>query len=250
MKDMAVLPRNNKKQFSLAATFHPRVLEAGVVNGVFPMTTTIWEEHFPAFKLHRNRCVFDYSIGELPHIRKKTSKKANQMEFVLNGKGSFNRAIEMIDLEQSAIHGRSWLCPQLGRALSFIMARQDDFSLMRIMVWEVFVKDQLAAVEIGYCVGKSYTSMTGAFDRQFPSAGSVQLAVTGVFLAKHGFEIWDFGMEMAYKTEMGAGEISRVEWIDKIAKCAKYCPRIVCEGTRYHCGSYLKTEEHFLNEID
>ena len=120
---------------------------------------------------------------------------------------------------------------------------------MRIMLWEVYCGTDLAAAEVGYATGRCYTSMTGAFDPKYPSAGSVQLGVTGAFLAKHGFRVWDFGMQMDYKENMGAVEIVRKDWINLIGECAKSIPKIVCEGTRYNCKEYLtltKTE----TEID
>jgi hypothetical protein len=40
-------------------------------------------------------------------------------------------------------------------------------------------------------------------------AGAVQLAVLGQILKKCGFKLWDFGMEMKYKKDLGGSSITR-----------------------------------------
>jgi hypothetical protein len=57
-----------------------------------------------------------------------------------------------------------------------------------------------------------YTSLTG-FSRQ-DSAGSVQLAAWGRYLQQKQFAIWDLGMDMAYKRQLGAQEWPRQEFVN------------------------------------
>ena len=47
---------------------------------------------------------------------------------------------------------------------------------------------------------------------KYPGAGSVQLAALGAWLVKQGFQLWDLGMELEYKLEMGARVVPRSDW--------------------------------------
>jgi hypothetical protein len=130
-------------------------------------------------------------------VGKTTKKKGNKFRFVLNrhGSDSFDRALELVKTKQPS----NWLCPLLAQSLKFILNSPELFPNMRVVVWELYCGNELAAVEIGYCCGRIYTSMTGAFDARFNHAGTVQLCVTGMYLKKLGFDIWDLGMNMEYK---------------------------------------------------
>lgn len=74
------------------------------------------------------------------------------------------------------------------------------------MSWELRLKsnNQLISADIGYSVGGIYTSMTGFSDRKYSSIGTIHLLAQGQALKNLGFNMWDFGMEMKYKKELGS----------------------------------------------
>merc|ERR1739844_860360 len=85
--------------------------------------------------------------------------------------------------------------------------------LYSIEVWNAQT-GQLAGGELGYTIGTIYTSLTG-FSRE-DSAGSVQLATLGKILCMSGFEMWDLGMGLDYKTHLGAKTMERIDFVDRV----------------------------------
>lgn len=67
------------------------------------------------------------------------------------------------------------------------------------------------AGELGYTVGSIYTSLTGFYTES--GAGQVQLCALAKVLVLCGFALWDFGMSMDYKVELGADMMPRNEWL-------------------------------------
>ncbi len=239
-RDLETLPQSNRREFCLAATFHPRFIAALVARGCFPMTMPIGPENSSipvmAVKLHRERCLIDLRL-QSAHVSRKTRKRANGFLFAVNGDGdSFDRALALINRR----HENNWMAPMLAQSLKVIAVTR-PFS-MRMLVWEVWTQEgQLAAVEIGYAVGHIYTSMTGAFDPAFPGAGNVQLAVTSSWLSKNRFHIWDFGMAMDYKQALGGVSVARNRWLELVQVCGAGAPLDTDDKAgRRDCGMYLK----------
>jgi hypothetical protein len=81
---------------------------------------------------------------------------------------------------------------------------------VRLHSIELWQDGKLVAGELGYTVGGIYTSQTGF--RTGTGTGSIQLFVLGQLLLERGCKLWDFGMAMQYKTDLGATTIPRAEW--------------------------------------
>ncbi|KEG12087.1 hypothetical protein DQ04_02021130 [Trypanosoma grayi] len=70
----------------------------------------------------------------------------------------------------------------------------------------------LVAGELGFIVGDTYCSATGAYSAS--GAGTLQLAVTGAAMRSVGCSVWDLGMMMEYKNHfLGCVPLPRKEWI-------------------------------------
>lgn len=68
------------------------------------------------------------------------------------------------------------------------------------------------------------------------SAGSVQLVCCGALLIQLGYDMWDLGMDMDYKAELGAKSLDRQEFLAALsqrrlahAKYLKCLKRSACE---------------------
>jgi len=72
----------------------------------------------------------------------------------------------------------------------------------------------LVAGDLGYTVGTIYVSLSGFSNRAYSSAGSVQLAALGGLLQHCGIELWDLGMTMKYKEDLGGRTIPRLELVE------------------------------------
>ncbi len=77
---------------------------------------------------------------------------------------------------------------------------------------------RLVAGELGYVVGGSYTSLTGFRDPAEDGAGTVQLAALGRLLQHAGFKMWDLGMSMGYKMDLGGVPTPRAEFLSLLHK--------------------------------
>jgi Leu/Phe-tRNA-protein transferase len=78
---------------------------------------------------------------------------------------------------------------------------------------------ELIAGEMGYEVGKVYTSLTGFFHRENRvdnHAGKLQLHLLAEELESRGFAFWNLGQpEMAYKIQFGAKVVPRGEFLGR-----------------------------------
>ena len=84
---------------------------------------------------------------------------------------------------------------------------------------------RLVAGELGYAVGKVYTSLTGFYSNG--GEGSVQLCALGRMLSQCGFAMWDLGMGgsgMKYKTELGAHMLKREDFLKCFDRCSRVAP--------------------------
>jgi len=130
-------------------------------------------------------------------------------------------------------HGIGWLYPQIVRAFKVINEHTKKSSvglaatifrdglpdqqigtcpirLYSVEVWNAET-NELCGGELGYTVGRMYTSLTGFSSHD--SAGSVQLAALGQLLCLAGYDTWDLGMDLDYKTRLGARNVPRSEFV-------------------------------------
>jgi hypothetical protein len=83
-------------------------------------------------------------------------------------------------------------------------------------------EEVLVAGDMGVSNGSSYLSLTGYYDRddkRFSGAGTAQLQMLGRWLELKGFDVWDLGMHMEYKGDMGASEVDRQAFVSMTKQC-------------------------------
>lgn len=208
-------------EFCYTRMYHYRLVAALMIEGFLPIAT----EGVILPKLHHKRCVVSLPGGL--HVSKSIRKKSKKFRFTTNQ--SFDRVVEGCRRQ----HGpRCWLYPELVRVFreihdaglvnsmvnpsaSMTKIEEAPVRLYSIEVWNDET-GELVAGELGYTVGSIYTSLTG-FSAQ-DSAGSVQLSSLGRLLSRIGFSMWDLGMDMDYKQNLGSHLMDRKDFVEHVAK--------------------------------
>lgn len=171
-------------------------------------------------KLHRQRCVI--SLPQQLRVRKSVRKKSKRFSL------SVNRDFDPVIQGCRDQHGSScWLVPPLVGAFRELHREDSTTDAMlvsertrcRVRMYSIEVWNQestLVGGELGYTVGSTYTSLTGFCCAD--SAGSVQLAALGKLLCQSGFTLWDLGMDMEYKRELGSHLMPRAEFVEEVKR--------------------------------
>lgn len=200
----------NLDEFCWSLYFDPAFLVRLFHAGFLPIAINLGAEGDPVYcllpKLHERRCLL-VPPGDV-HTSAKTKKQAKKYSFSIDTE--FQRVMQAC-VEK---HGdRSWLYRPLRNALT-------DLHTGRRCVHSIELWDEetgeLVAGEIGYTVGAIYTSMTGFYKKT--GCGNIQLAALGKFLGRQGFAVWDLGMCMDYKLEMGGIAVGRCEWLSLLRR--------------------------------
>jgi Leu/Phe-tRNA-protein transferase len=209
--------------FCYTRSFHYKLIVQLMAEGFLPIAT----DGILLPKLHEHRCVVQ--LPEHLHVSKSVRKKSKKFTITINQ--AFQKVVQGCRTQ----HGtHCWLYDPLVEAFwNILQAGHVDAALLveneeedveerqrhppprrrvapvrlySIEIWNATTGD-LAGGELGYTVGSIYTSLTG-FSAQ-DTAGSVQLVALGRLLCHLGFTLWDLGMEMSYKTQLGSHLMAR-----------------------------------------
>ena len=150
-------------------------------------------------KLHLVRSALFF---ENLHIKKSIKKHLRNYE--LRYDSDFDRVVDRC-LE---IHGDGWLTPPLVDAVRKI--RRGRLCGVYPTSFALYRDGKLAAGEFGVQAGRVYTSYSGYYDES--NAGTVQLILAARYLQENGFDFFDLGMPLDYKTYLGATDISPEEF--------------------------------------
>ncbi|MBN1501778.1 MAG: hypothetical protein JW982_16590 [Spirochaetes bacterium] len=112
----------------------------------------------------------------------------------------------------------NWLQIEYRRLLNELFSRSDwKYGFVPQSV-ELYDGSKLIAGEIGYVIGKTYTSLTGFFlrEREYNNAGKLQLIMLARYLEKNNFDFWNMGHpHMQYKKDIGARILPRKEFLKR-----------------------------------
>lgn len=170
-------------------------------------------------KIHLERCIM---APQQVHIGRKVRRRAKGFHLTVDQ--AWPQVVEHIqDLTYTSEPGDCWLSNELAQAYLQVGSvksqwRRGGVAFHSVELWHT-ASGELVAGEIGYVCGRVYSSCTGFTKKeQFPGTGSVQLAALGCWLARSGFAIWDLGMDLKYKSELGGRLVPRKEWAEHIRR--------------------------------
>jgi Leu/Phe-tRNA-protein transferase len=210
----ALIITNYSEEFCVAVDFDPvfiaRLMEAGFL--VMSADIAGENEQEPNYillpKLHLERSALFF---EDLHIKRTIRRYLNRYELRPDVDFDYivGRCIEK--------HGADWLTPPLVEAIKKIRRSAPKPTALSPSAeaypasFALYRDGKLAAGEFGVVCGRVYTSYSGFYDED--NAGTVQLILAAQYLRKRGFSFLDFGMPLDYKTDLGAVNISPLEFI-------------------------------------
>ena len=212
----------NPHDFSWSTSFDADFIGALCYEGFLPMAERLAPKEYALMpKLHAERCVLPTADV---HVRKSTRKRAREADargsrFLLTADQRFDEVCAAI----VAQHGENWFHPPLVAAFREMRARGDGGvhgGRVTIHSFELWQEQPgggapiLVAGEVGYRVGACYTSLSGFCKAD--SAGTVQMASMVAVLAERGVRLWDLGMVLPYKANMGAFSEPRLAFLKRL----------------------------------
>lgn len=207
---------HSQEDFYVSRHFDPVLLAHLMYEGFLPIASEYRGECFLIPKLHRKRCILVIENPE--HVPKSVKKRGKKYKLELNQ--AFDEVVKGCHDQ----HGVSWLYPPIVEGFrAQYEAGQHGIEIYpdrHVRFYSVELVDvetnTVAAGELGYTVGRTYTSLTG-FSR-VSGAGTVQLHALGRLLYLGGFLMWDLGMSMPYKLSLGAEDVERDVFLDHLYK--------------------------------
>ena len=136
-----------------------------------------------------------------------------------------SRLNEVID-KLSTHHKYNWLKGEYAELMKSLYLHNEKREDFKIVSFELVDKDsnELIAGELGYIIGKTYTSLSGFSSREkrYANYGTLQLVLLAKQLQKSGFEFWNFGHpHMEYKKRLGCQTYSRSDFLKRWNKATQ-----------------------------
>jgi Leu/Phe-tRNA-protein transferase len=144
------------------------------------------------------------------HISKKVQKLLNRKKFTLLFDNNLDELYEKINSH----HKYSWFTSKYLRMLKEVEALEN--SLLKIKSVTLKEEGKVVAGEIGYVIGRTYTSLSGFSSRkkEHRDYGKAQLVLLAKYLESHGFDFWNLGHPyMDYKLALGAKIYNREDFL-------------------------------------
>jgi len=166
-------------------------------------------------KLHKKRSLVQN--WDTIHVGKNARKRAKKYQI------SFDLAIDTVIDGCVEQHGEDWLYPPVQDAFRSLNRKPvtrrrksggQEPGAVRVHSIELWEDEKIVAGELGYSFGQVYTSLTGYYIKD--STGTIQMLAMAGLLKKAGYQLWDLGMTLKYKEDMGAREAPRGKFVERL----------------------------------
>jgi Leu/Phe-tRNA-protein transferase len=161
---------------------------------------------------------FEYALLDFDDI--KISKKVKKLFDEKNYKFTINENFKEVCKRIMAYHPDSWLTEEYVTIINNIKQNSSLNKKLNFLSIELREKrtNNLISGEIGYKIGKIYTSLSGFTTREkkFNNWGKLQLVLLNSYLKENGFSFWNLGHpQLQYKIELGAKIYSRIQFLKR-----------------------------------
>lgn len=159
---------------------------------------------------------FEYAVLDFNNLH--ISKKVNQLLKKANFTFTKNSYFEEVISSLETYHNNCWLTPAYKQML-FELKKQ-HYENFEIVSFELSnsLNSCLIAAEIGYIIGKTYTSLSGFCTRkkEYNNWGKLQLVLLALHLQKEEFDFWNLGHAcLQYKLDLGAVVYPRESFLQR-----------------------------------
>lgn len=207
-------------EFFWSVSFEPNFIAYLWKSGFLPIACSITSptrnELFILLpKLHLKRSVImGPAVGS---ISRSDRKRIRRLGPLISIDCSLDRVITGIQAQ----HSNSWLCPELVAAFRKLHDQPCcGVGLHSIELWDQ--EGNLIAGELGYSFQGYYCSLSGF--RTVSGSGKIQLLALSMLLHRHGIHMWDLGMDMDYKQDLGSVGMQRKEFITQFREIRDHPP--------------------------
>jgi hypothetical protein len=129
----------------------------------------------------------------------------------------------VLDELERAWSSSSWLQPPYAELMRTLASPPESDADEGFRVWGVRLtvgpQNLTTAGELGYSIGRTYTSLSGFFHREnraWNNFGKLQMVLLARLLEKAGYAFWNLGHPcMKYKTRLGAEILSLSDFLDR-----------------------------------
>ncbi|QKF82237.1 hypothetical protein [Halarcobacter ebronensis] len=160
---------------------------------------------------------YEYAILNFEDIKidKKVKKILEKKEYKFTINESFDEVLNKIQV----YHKNSWINDNYIKIINNIKNTKlnSNFKFITIEVSDL-VTNKLISGEIGYKIGKTYTSLSGFTTREkkYNCWGKLQLVLLNDFLKNNDYKLWNLGHpQLQYKIDLGAKIYNRKDFIDR-----------------------------------
>jgi len=170
-------------------------------------------DYYEAEELLLPEIQFSYALLDFDdlHISTKVKKLLQKRNLQLEVSQNLDEVAEGIN----SLHQNNWLTPRYLETLKSSQGVDENFKVVSVLIRD---KGEAVAGEIGYMIGKTYTSLSGFSKREkeYRNYGTTQLVLLALYLQKNGFAFWNLGqIYMPYKLRLGAKIFEREDFLKR-----------------------------------
>lgn len=167
---------------------------------------------------------YDYALLDFKdlHVSRKVQKLLKNNDYKLCFSTQFEQVLENFSLQ----HKYNWLKNEYAQLLKNLHRNYDYKNNFKVISVELISKKsgELIAGEVGYIIGKTYTSLSGFSSKNkiHTNCGTLQLVLLAKYLEENNFEFWNFGHpHMTYKQKLGCKIYTRNDFLSRWTTATK-----------------------------